>query len=73
MKQILLSLLFLMIVQGSLCAQERTYITETDDYIAWQPGVKLTFDMFKNPKPSEKDSVSGYSPEAASEKARLWE
>lgn len=57
MKQILLSLFFLMIVQGSLCAQERTYITETDDYIAWQPGVKLTFDMFKNPKPSEKDSV----------------
>ena len=47
MKQILLSFFFLLIVQGSLCAQERTYITETDDYIAWQPGVKLTFDMFK--------------------------
>ncbi len=57
MKKIILCIVCLMVSQYAILAQEKTYITETDDYIAWQPGVKLTFDMFKNTKPSEKDSV----------------
>lgn len=56
MNNTLIKILFLLVALCALPlqAQERKYITETDDYIIWQPGVKLTFDMFKNTAPTEK-------------------
>ncbi|MBP5676813.1 MAG: hypothetical protein J6W94_07395, partial [Bacteroidales bacterium] len=43
---------------GALAKEPRKYITETDKYIVWQPGVKLTFDMFMKNEPTDKDLKS---------------
>ena len=54
MKRLIIVLLALI----SLCAvaqEPHLYVTETEDYIAWQPNVKLTFDMFQKSAPTERD------------------
>lgn len=58
MKRLFYCILGLILCQCNLTAQERTYVTETEDYIAWQPGVKLTFDMFKKVEPTEWDTIN---------------
>ena len=35
--------------------KESAYQTENDKHIIWQPGVKLTFDMFQNTQPNAHD------------------
>ena len=54
MKRFLLIALALLSLEA-FAQNDRSYVTETEDYIAWQPGVKLTFDMFKKEKPTEVD------------------
>lgn len=55
MKRFLLIALSLLSLEA-IAQEARTYVTETDDYIAWQPDVKLTFDMFKKSTPDETDT-----------------
>ena len=44
-------LLFILIVFSLKAFSQVTYITENDKYCIWQPGVKLTFEMFENTNP----------------------
>lgn len=55
MKRLLLIALSLLPLEA-IAQEARTYVTETVDYIAWRPDVKLTFDMFKKSAPNEKDT-----------------
>ena len=55
MKRFLLIALSLLSLEA-IAQETRSYVTETDDYIAWRPDVKLTFDMFKKSTPNEKDT-----------------
>jgi len=49
---------FLVLLFSCLTAvaqKESVYQTENEKHIIWQPGVKLTFDMFQNTQPNEHD------------------
>jgi|GEM_PF-841795 len=51
-----LSLIVLLFCCLTLTAQEEPiYQTENEKHIIWQPGVKLTFDMFQNTHPNAHD------------------
>ena len=54
----LLIISFVLVSISALAKEPRKYVTETDKYIVWQPGVKLTFDMFMKSEPTDKDLKS---------------
>ena len=55
MKRYLLFLLLVVSCISAMSQEQRSYITETDKYIVWQPGTKLTFEMFEKKDPTERD------------------
>ena len=58
MKKSSLFAVFALLVLLTVSAQQQSvYRTETEKHIVWQPGVKLTFDMFQNTQPSASDTA----------------
>ena len=55
MHKFLSILVFLFCCLTIAAQKESAYQTENDKHIIWQPGVKLTFDMFQNTQPNAHD------------------